>query len=86
MIKLGTLSDKLNHTADCKESIRQAVNQSLGGGAELISPSTQFDQYADIIQSNVNQGKNILVRPMRPASGYVGEEKVRFFIIMKIMK
>lgn len=26
MIKLGTLSDKLNHTADCKESIRQAVN------------------------------------------------------------
>lgn len=48
MIKLGTLSDKLNHTAECKESIREAVNQNLGG-AELISSSTEFDQYADII-------------------------------------
>lgn len=46
---MGTLSDKLNHTAECKESIREAVNQNLGGGAELISPSTQFDQYADYI-------------------------------------
>lgn len=51
MIKLGTLSDKLNHTAECKESIREAVNQNLGGGAELISPSTQFDQYSNIINS-----------------------------------
>lgn len=32
MIRLGTLSDKLNHTAECKESIREAVNQNLGGG------------------------------------------------------
>lgn len=53
MIKLGTLSDKLNHTADCKESIRQAVNQNLGG-AELISPSTQFDQYSNYINSKIN--------------------------------
>lgn len=51
MIKLGTLSDKLNHTAECKESIREAVNQNLGDGAELISSSTQFDQYSNIINS-----------------------------------
>lgn len=30
MIRLETLSDKLNHTAECKESIREAVNQNLG--------------------------------------------------------
>lgn len=51
MIKLGTLSDKLNHTAECKESIRQAVNQNLGDGTELISSLTQFDQYSNIINS-----------------------------------
>ena len=52
---MGTLSDKLNHTAECKESIREAVNQNLGGGgAELISSSTQFDQYADYINSKIN--------------------------------
>ena len=60
MIKLGTLSDKLNHTADCKESIRQAVNQNLGSGAELIGSLTQFDQYSQIIK-NINLSSNDIV-------------------------
>lgn len=55
---MSSLVNKLNHTVQCKENIKQAINDNLGGGTELISSSTPFDEYGQIINpipDNISQ-------------------------------
>lgn len=55
---MSSLVNKLNHTVQCKENIKQAINDNLGGGTELVSSSTPFDEYGQIINpipDNISQ-------------------------------
>lgn len=55
---MSSLINKLNHTVQCKEDIKQAINNNLGGGTELVNSSTPFDEYGQIINpvpDNISQ-------------------------------